>query len=352
MKPKCIDLFSGCGGFTLGMAQAGFDVVGHVELDNDALKTYEYNKVSHGFGNSELICHDITKITDQEILKFKEKHGEIPVIVGSPPCQGFSLAGKRKIKDPRDNLFLHFVRFVKLIQPKVFCLENVPGITSKKNENGEFMIDVVREAFKLIGYETEYALCNCANYYVPQKRRRIIIMGCKKKSKIVYPLPITFGDDEGKETVSEDRTERVQLKRCADCNKFYASRVYIDKKTTVCMFCFQHRKNIENKKDLGPCKFKKGWLVIPANIKVPAKPQDFFHITYIETRKTEEGESNFIYTHYDRKGVDFPVWKRPSELRKVADNDKECENAEAVIFGRMIANPIKQSLEEKNETRS
>ena len=173
-------------------------------------------------------------------------------------------------------------------------------------------------------------------------------MGCKKKSKIMYPLPITFDDDEGKEKVSDNRKTRVQLKRCADCNKFYASRVYIDKKTTVCMFCFQHRKNIENKKDLGPCKFKKGWLVIPANIKVPAKPQDFFYITLIETRKTEEGESNFIYTHYDREGVEYPMWKKPSELRKVADNDKEVDNAEAVIFGRMIANPIKQSLEEKN----
>ena len=94
MKPKCIDLFSGCGGFTLGFANAGWDVIGHVELDNDALKTYEYNKVQGGFPNSELIGHDITKITDEEILKFKEKHGEIQAIIGGPPCQSFSLAGQ------------------------------------------------------------------------------------------------------------------------------------------------------------------------------------------------------------------------------------------------------------------
>lgn len=72
MKPKCIDLFSGCGGFTLGMAKAGLDVVGHVEWADDPLETYEFNKVSHGYPNSELIGKDITKITDEEILKFKE----------------------------------------------------------------------------------------------------------------------------------------------------------------------------------------------------------------------------------------------------------------------------------------
>jgi len=348
-KPKCIDLFSGCGGFTLGMAQAGFDVVGHVEFDNDALKTYEYNKVSSGFPNSELIGHDITKITDEEILKFKEKHGEIPVIVGGPPCQSFSLAGQRRVDDPRNNLFLHYVRFVKLIQPKAFCLENVPGLTSKKNEEGEFMIDVIREAFKQVGYETEYALINCADYYVPQLRRRIIIMGHKEKNKIMYPLPITFDDDEGKDKVSDNSKTRVQLKRCADCNKFYSSRVYIDKKTTVCMFCFQHRRNIKNNENLGECKFKEGWVVVPKNVPVPAKPHDFLYIQHIETRKTEEGETNFIYTHYDRKGVEFPVWKKPSDLRKVADNDEECDNAEMYVYTKTIGRAMKDCLEEEED---
>lgn len=84
--PKAIDLFSGAGGLTLGMAQAGFNIVGHVENSDMANETYEHNKVVGGFPNSERICKDITTISDEEILKFKEKHGHIKLIMGSPPC--------------------------------------------------------------------------------------------------------------------------------------------------------------------------------------------------------------------------------------------------------------------------
>lgn len=349
MKPKCIDLFSGCGGFTLGFANAGFDVVGHVELDNDALKTYEFNKVSHGYPNSELIGNDITKITDEEILKFKEKHKEIQVIIGGPPCQSFSLAGQRKVDDPRNNLFLHYVRFVKIIQPTFFILENVPGLTSKKNEQGEFMIDVIRESFKQVGYETEYALCNCANYYVPQLRRRIIIIGSKDKNKIAYPLPITFDNDEGKEEVSDNSKTRIQLKRCSECHKFYASRVYLDKKTTICMFCFQHRRNIKNNENLGECEFKVGNLVVRKEVPVPAGQDDFLYIQHIETRKTEEGESNFIYLGGELEDNGLPFWLSPSKLRKVADNKEECDNAEMYISARIIGRAMKDCLEENEE---
>lgn len=349
--PKCIDLFSGCGGFTCGLAKAGFNVVGHVEFDKSANETYEFNKTSHGFPNSERIGEDITKITDEEILAFKEKHGEIPVIVGGPPCQSFSLAGQRKLDDPRNNLFLHFVRFVKLIQPKAFILENVPGLTSKKNEEGEFMIDIIRQAFKKIGYETEYALINCANYEVPQLRRRIIIMGCKDKNKIAFPLPVTMDKLEGTEDKITDRKKQVQLKRCQRCNKHYASRVYLEDKTTICIFCHEHQKNIDNN-TFEPCHFKAGNLVVPKEVEVPCTRYDFIQIRNIETRKTKEGETNFIYSYYNDGGVDRPYWSKPSEYRNVQDNDQECDEAEIFVMGNIIGKSIAQSLEEDEDEES
>ena len=346
--PKCIDLFSGCGGFTCGLAQAGFNVVGHVEFDKSANETYEFNKVSHGFPNSEKIGSDITQITDEEILAFKEKHGEIPVIVGGPPCQSFSLAGERKVNDPRNNLFLHFVRFVKLIQPKAFVLENVPGLLSKKNEEGEYMIDVIRESFRKIGYETEYALINCANYEVPQRRRRIIIMGSKDKNKIGFPLPITMDKIEGTEEKVLDRSLRIQLKRCPRCNKNYASRVYLEDKTTICIFCHHHQKNINNN-EFEPCSFKPGHLVVSKDVAVPCTRYDFVQIHNIETRKTEEGETNFIYSNYNDEGVDRPYWSKPSEYRNVQDNDEECDEAEIFVMGNTLGKSIAQCLEDDDE---
>lgn len=169
-KPKAIDLFSGCGGFTIGMAMGGFDIVGHVEWEKDALATYKLN--NSYWPNSELIGRDITKISDDQIKLFKDKHGHISLIFGGPPCQSYSLSGLRKIGDPRDNLFLHYVRFVKIIQPDMFIVENVPGMLSKTNAEGKFMIDIIIETFKLIGgYHVKYALLNAANYVSPKTEK-------------------------------------------------------------------------------------------------------------------------------------------------------------------------------------
>jgi len=197
-RPKAIDLFSGAGGFTLGLAGAGFDVVGHVEWDKHALATYELNAPGCGFGNSELICRDITKITDKEILVFKKKHDHIHLIVGGPPCQGFSTSGKRDPKDPRNSLFIHFMRFVKLMQPDTFVMENVPGMKSMKTARGENCLEIILKAFRELGYTVDWRILNAVNYMVPQSRRRIFIMGHPNGRIPMFPLPINYGEDEGK----------------------------------------------------------------------------------------------------------------------------------------------------------
>jgi hypothetical protein len=197
LRPKAIDLFSGAGGFTLGLAPR-YNIVGHVEWDKWALATYELNAPYYGFGRSELIGRDITKITDDQILEFKQKHNNISLIVGGPPCQGYSIAGKQDPNDPRNNLFMHFVRFLKIIHPDSFIMENVPGMKSTKTAKGENALEIVLQAFRDIGYRVDWRIPNACNYGVPQSRRRIIIMGNKNGKLPTYPLPTHFGDDEGK----------------------------------------------------------------------------------------------------------------------------------------------------------
>lgn len=196
LRPKAIDLFSGAGGFTLGIAPS-YNVVGHVEYEKYCLATYELNAPAFGFGRSELIGKDITEITDEQILAFKQKHKHISLIVGGPPCQGFSTSGKRDPKDPRNSLFIHFIRFVSIIQPDVFIMENVPGMKSMTTATGENCLGIVLQAFRDTGYRVDWRILNAANYGVPQHRRRIFINGCKNGKPPTFPLPTHFGDDEG-----------------------------------------------------------------------------------------------------------------------------------------------------------
>jgi len=194
--PKAVSLFSGCGGYDLGISKS-FNIVGHVEFSNDALKTYEFNKQHSGFGNSELIGNDITEISDDEIKKFSDKHKDIKLIFGGPPCQGFSMTGKRDPKDPRNSLFKDFVRFVKIIQPPFFQMENVKGLKSSKTAKGEKVLDIILESFRKEGYTVNWVIHDASNYGVPQYRKRIIITGIKGNKMPSFPLPTFSGPGEG-----------------------------------------------------------------------------------------------------------------------------------------------------------
>lgn len=123
-KHTFIDLFAGCGGLSLGFEKAGF--VGVLAIDNwqDALNTYCYNRKG-----ARILCADISTLNPCEI---KAEYGidEVSVIIGGPPCQGFSVAGKRIVEDKRNELYKSFVKFVDVFRPKAFVMENVPNILS------------------------------------------------------------------------------------------------------------------------------------------------------------------------------------------------------------------------------
>lgn len=171
-KPKALDLFSGCGGLSLGMERAGFEVVYANELNPDAAKTYSWN-----FPNVAMDVGDIRKIEPVGV-KRKIKNSKIDLIGAGPPCQGFSTLVKRNSRDPRNHLFKHLVRFVEYFSPKIFVMENVTGLLSM---NKGKTIENIKDEFESIGYHVEIDKLLASNFGVPQDRTRVFIIGTTKK---------------------------------------------------------------------------------------------------------------------------------------------------------------------------
>lgn len=169
-RHRIVDLFAGCGGMSLGFELAGFVPVVAVEKDIWASDTYRRN---HPAVN--VVTEDITKIVSPE-TRFPEANG-IVGIIGGPPCQGFSLSGNRDPKDPRNSLFMDYMRFVRAFVPRFFVLENVQGILSAKTQSGDSVKDIIRSVAKSIGYNTHIAVLNAADYGVPQARVRVFFIG-------------------------------------------------------------------------------------------------------------------------------------------------------------------------------
>jgi len=172
-----LDLFCGCGGMTTGLVDAGLNIVAGIDIWDKAIESYESNH------DHLAICADLTKL-DPKTFKNKYKIKEnIDIIVGGPPCQGFSIAGKRDIKDPRNSLFMEFCKYLDFFKPKAFIMENVIGILSMKTKNDEHVIDIIMEKLNK-KYNCKINKLYASDFEVPQNRRRTIIVGIRKDLKI------------------------------------------------------------------------------------------------------------------------------------------------------------------------
>lgn len=195
-KPIGIELYVGAGGLSLGCEQAGFDVIYAVENDRYAAETYMKNRQDKSV---YVDTRDIRKISPLEILKkLGLKKGELGFVIGGPPCQGFSISNMRtrNMNNPQNCLVFKFVEFLEKLKPKWFLMENVGGLDNF--ENGKLKERLINR-FRKIGYTTECAILNAANFGVPQNRNRIFFVGnrvgqsmkfietikSKKKKKIV-----------------------------------------------------------------------------------------------------------------------------------------------------------------------
>jgi DNA (cytosine-5)-methyltransferase 1 len=182
IKPKnrVIDLFSGCGGLSYGFIEAGYDVVLGIDHWKDAITTFE-----NSHKNSKGLVADLFIETPKQISK-KTGVTNIDLIIGGPPCQGFSIAGKRIINDERNKLYKSFVSFVEFYKPKAFLMENVPNIVSM----GQGVVkDSIIKDFEKLGYKVVYKVLMASEYGVPQNRKRAFFVGTKKNEEFVFPSP-------------------------------------------------------------------------------------------------------------------------------------------------------------------
>lgn len=185
---KYIDIFAGCGGLSLGLHNSGWKGVFAIEKSPDAFKTLEYNLISqrkHFDWPSWLpqTNHDINEL----LLDYKEElrnlRGQIDLVAGGPPCQGFSMAGRRNEQDTRNNLVNFYIEFIKLVKPKLIFFENVKGFTmefKKNKDKGIAYSTYVTQKLGECGYQIKGELINFADYGIPQKRTRFILIGIRK----------------------------------------------------------------------------------------------------------------------------------------------------------------------------
>ena len=191
---KVISLFSGAGGFDIGIESAGFETAVCVEIDRDCRETIRFNKPNWQLleNSSNRIPGDIRAIKPKEILKLSGlKKNEAALVIGGAPCQPFSNIGNKKGKEDPENgdLFVEFVRMVKGISPKAFIFENVVGITQSRHSD---IIKYMMKKFKGLGYGISFSVLNSADYGVGQTRKRFFLIGIKNVKNPSFPLPTHF----------------------------------------------------------------------------------------------------------------------------------------------------------------
>ncbi len=313
--PTVISLFAGGGGSSLGYSMAGYRELLAVEWNDNAVETFKLN-----FPDVSVYHGDITKLSVDECMQLADiQPGELDLLDGSPPCQGFSTAGKRILNDPRNQLFREYVRLLRGLKPKVFVMENVSGLVKGKMKL--VFAEIMRE-LKASGYQVKCQLMNAKYFYVPQSRERLIFIGVRDDLGI-----------EGSYPKAENGT--ISVKRAiSDCPNFQI--VLPDYKSKLGQCCLK-LKPYQN----GEHCFGKNWgfqlIRLSFNQVAPTISKDggatgFIHPT--EQRKVSGGELKRLASYPDC--FEFPFSR---------GNTQDCiGNSVPPLFMRSVANHIRQGI--------
>lgn len=308
MKYSVLDLFAGCGGFAEGFKMnKHFDIKLANDIWEPAMNTYKYNNP-----NTSFILDDIKNINSNIIEKYFPSG--VDVIIGGPPCQGFSMCGMRDTTDHRNDLFYEYARIVSLTKPLVFVMENVKGLLSMKNKNGQSILNEIHKEFDSIGYNIQHKVLNTKHYEVPQARERVIFVGVRKdiEQSYKYPEPIlqekfiTVGDvlsDLPNKDSINGELEYLNTKSSFTCN-------YLNTTDSI------YNHEIPNHSDkvshrMGYVPQGGNWQNIPEEFRVGGIHSNAY-------RRLEMNEPSITIKHAYKSMIIHPLYNRCLSIREVA----------------------------------
>ncbi len=357
-KYTCVDLFSGAGGLSRGFMDAGFDVVLGVDFDDAALKTFKENHGSAEAMKLDLFNHDnIDVIVDY----LKKKKIKLDVLVGGPPCQGFSIAGPRNMNDKRNLLYTAMVKLADRLKPQAVVLENVPGMIQT---NGGIGAKRVVEDFKAIGYTMVPKLLYAPDYGIPQIRKRVFFVGLRDATK-EYVFPEAFVDKANYITC-EDAIGDLPSLQTEDGEIIYGEEIQkyaTEAKTEYQKLMRRNSKVVRNHIGSIPIeKTKKMISLVPEGKNYKALPEEFQGIyKYHEalTRYHSKKPSNTINTghrsHFHYKWNRIPTVRESARLQSFPDDFifygnksqqyKQVGNAVPPMLGQVVAAQLIKYLE-------
>lgn len=193
-RPTVLDAFAGAGGFSLGFQLAGAEIIGGIERDAWAAETFSFNHPG-----TKMLVKDIELVSDEDILQLFGNPSP-SVIVGGPPCQGFSVCRRKDAgdpSDPRNSLFEEFVRLGRLLSPQLMVMENVPNLLKATTAAGEPVIDIICRELQALGYHTYFDVLQAVDYGVPQIRKRLFVIASTRPLPKPFPAPThTFSSSQ------------------------------------------------------------------------------------------------------------------------------------------------------------
>ena len=357
-KFTCVDLFSGAGGLSRGFMDAGFNVVLGVDFDDAALKTFKENHGSAEAMKLDLFNHDNIDV----IVNFlEEKNVKLDVLVGGPPCQGFSIAGPRDMNDERNSLYIAMVKLAERLKPQAVVLENVPGMLQT---NGGIGAKRIVEDFKKIGYTMFPKLLYAPDYGIPQIRKRVFFVGLLNGNK-EFEYPEAVVDKEHYVTCEDAIGDLPSLQTesgeiiYGDDEQMYASEALSEYQKLM------RRNSNTVKNHIGSIpieKTKKMISLVPEGKNYKALPDEYQGIyKYHEalTRYHSKKPSNTINTghrsHFHYKWNRIPTVRESARLQSFPDDFifygnksqqyKQVGNAVPPMLGQVVATKLIEYLE-------
>jgi len=353
-----IDLFCGCGGFSLGFSQADFNVKLGIDVWEDATVTYKHN-----FPKAVALNKDIREVTGNIISNLTKIPIEnIDIIVGGPPCQGFSVSGKRIKDDPRNELYKSFVRIVEDIKPKVFVMENVPGII--KLFGGKILEDVI-EDFSVLGYTVKCKILSADDFGVPQQRKRVFFVGInnnkiKKTSEFIFPsattgvIPLTCEEAiSDLDFLADDYASGEDIEYQLSATTDYQKKMRFGSKRLLNHSATRHK-----------ARTREIIAMVPDGGNYKSLPQDLWHTRKVNIAWTRMSSKKPCFTidtghnhHFHYRANRVPTVRESARIQSFPDNFKfigiktsqlkQVGNAVPPLVAEAIALEIKKLLDKE-----